>query len=89
MTQQSASSRQGQRPTKSKRISAETSDRERKPAAEVRNPVWWSALQGAERHARYLAVAADAGYRDCSCRCAEREAQSPACKCSLLPSRAH
>ena len=37
-------------------------------------------LQGAKRHARYLALAADAGYRDCSCRGAEREAESYACK---------
>ena len=89
MTQQRASSRQGPRPTESKRISAETNARERKQAVEYRNPVWWSVLQGAERHARHLAVAADAEYRDCSCRGAEREAQSPACKCSLFASRAH
>ena len=41
-------------------------------------------LQGAERNARILAVAADAGYRDCSCRGAEREAESHACKCTLV-----
>ncbi len=34
----------------------------------------WSALQGAERHAKALAGAADAEYRDCSCSAAEREA---------------
>ena len=39
----------------------------------------WSALHGAERHARLLAPAADAEYRDCSCRGAEREAESHAC----------
>ena len=89
MTQQSVSSRQGQRSTVSKRLSAETNACERKQAFEVRNPVWWSALQGAERHARHLAVAADAEYRDCSCRGAKREAQSPACKCSLFATRAH
>jgi hypothetical protein len=38
--------------------------------------MWLSALQGAERHAKSLAVTADAGYRDCSCRSAERHAQS-------------
>ena len=36
----------------------------------------WSAMQGAERHARLLACAADAEYRDCSCRSAERQAES-------------
>jgi len=89
MTQQRASSWQGQRPTESKGIAAETNARERKQAVKVRNPVWWSALQGAERHARHLAVAADAEYRDCSCRGAKREAQSSACKFSLFASRAH
>ena len=89
MTQQRASSRHGQHPTESKRCSVETNGRERKHAVEFRIPVWWSALQGAVRHARHLAVAADAEYRDCSCRGAEREAQSPACKCSLFASRAH
>ena len=44
----------------------------------------WSALQGAERHARSAVRAADAGYRDCSCRGAEREAESHACKCTLV-----
>ena len=46
-------------------------------------------LQDAERHAKFLARAADAGYRDCSCRGAEREAESmyanslwPACAAS-------
>ena len=36
----------------------------------------WSALQGSERHAKLLAVPADAEYRDCSCRDAQREAES-------------
>ena len=40
-------------------------------------------LQGAERHAKSLAGAADAEYRDCSCRGAEREAESHACKSTL------
>ena len=40
-------------------------------------------LQGAKRHARSLALVADAGYRDCSCRAAEREAESHACKFTL------
>ena len=40
-------------------------------------------LQGAKRHARTIALAADAGYRDCSCRGAEREAESHACKFTL------
>ena len=43
----------------------------------------WSALQGAERHAKSLASAADAEYRDCSCCDAEREAQWSACKYNL------
>ena len=34
----------------------------------------WSALQGAERHAKFLAVPLDAEYRDCSCRDGQREA---------------
>ena len=40
---------------------------------------------GASREARIQAAAgaADAGYRDCSCRGAEREAQCLACKCTL------
>ena len=41
------------------------------------------ALQGAGRHAKSFAGAADAGYRDCSCRGAEREAQCLAYKCTL------
>ena len=49
----------------------------------TKNSRWWSALQGAERHAKSVARAADAGYRDCSCRGAEREAESLACKCTL------
>ena len=40
-------------------------------------------LQDAERHAKFLARAADAGYHDCSCRGAEREAESHACKSTL------
>ena len=40
-------------------------------------------MQGVERHAKFLARAADAEYRDCSCRGAEREAESHACKCTL------
>ena len=40
-------------------------------------------LQGAKRHARFLALAADAEYRDCSCSGAEREAESHACKSTL------
>ena len=44
----------------------------------------WSALQGAERHARSAVRAADAEYRDCSCSDAEREAESHACKCTLV-----
>ena len=44
--------------------------------AKTKRPLWWFTVQGAERHARLLACAADAEYRDCSCRGAEREAQS-------------
>ena len=40
-------------------------------------------MQGVERHAKFLARAADAEYRDCSCRGAEREAESHACKSTL------
>ena len=40
-------------------------------------------MQGAERHAKSVARAADAGYRDCSCSGAEREAESHACKFTL------
>ena len=40
-------------------------------------------MQGAERHATSIALAADAGYRDCSCRGAEQEAESHACKSTL------
>ena len=40
-------------------------------------------LQGAGRHAQSFAGAADAEYRDCSCRGAEREAESQACKSTL------
>jgi hypothetical protein len=75
MKQQRGSSRQGQRSTESKRVSAETNAFERKQAFEFRNLVWWSALQGAERHAKLLAGAADAEYRDCSCRGAWQAAE--------------
>ena len=40
-------------------------------------------LQGAGRHAKSFAGAADAMYPDCSCRGAERQAQCLACKCTL------
>ena len=40
----------------------------------------WSALLGAERHARLVARAADAEYRDCSCRGAGRGTESLADK---------
>ena len=49
----------------------------------ARNSSSWSALQGAQRHARSAVSAADAGYRDCSCCGAEREAESQACKFTL------
>jgi hypothetical protein len=45
-------------------------------------------LQGTERHAKSTAGTADAEYRDCSCCSAEREAQSQACKLTLLASTA-
>ena len=83
MTQQRASSRQVSA-KESKRLSAETNARERKQAVEVRDPVWWSALQGAKRHAKSSAGTADAEYRDCSCRGAEWEAQSLAHRSSSL-----
>ena len=61
-------------------------------ATEVRNSKLWFALQAAQRHAKTLAGAADAEYRDCSCCGAQREAQSLACKynlgwlpCALMP----
>ena len=41
-------------------------------------------LQGEVSHARSLALAADAGYRDCSCRGTQREAESHAWKSTLL-----
>ena len=41
-------------------------------------------LQGAERHAQFLACVADAGYRHCSCPSAEREAESHAYKSILF-----
>ena len=49
----------------------------------------WRSLQGAERHARSAAGAADAEYRNCSCGGAAREAQSRACKITPLASGAH
>ena len=49
----------------------------------------WRSLQGAERHARSAAGAADAEYRDCSCGGAARDAQSRACKIIPLASGAH
>ena len=59
---------------------------------EAKNMDLWSTLQGAERHARLVACAADAEYRDCSCRSAEREAECLANKlktvgrrCKLMP----
>ena len=51
--------------------------------AEVKGSKLWFALQGAQRHAKSLAGAADAEYRDCSCCGAQQEAESPACKCNL------
>ena len=51
--------------------------------AEVKKPKLWSALQGAERHAKSMARAADAEYRDCSCCGAQREAESFAWKHNL------
>ena len=48
------------------------------------NAKLWSALQGAGRYAKSLAGAADAEYRDCSCCGAQREAESPACKCTVV-----
>ena len=49
----------------------------------------WRLLQSAERHARSVACAADAEYRDCSCGGAAREAQSRACKITPIGSGAH
>ena len=72
------------RPTERTRTSARARRPERKPGMETRNPSLWFALQGAGRHARFLAVAADAEYRDCSCSGAEREAESLACKCTTV-----
>ena len=40
-------------------------------------------MQGASRHAKSSARATDAGYRDCSCRGAQRQAESHACKSTL------
>ena len=51
--------------------------------ATVRNAKLWSALEGAQRHAKPLAGTADAEYRDCSCCGAQREAESLACKYNL------
>ena len=58
-------------------------------ATEFKNSRAWSALQGAERHARFPAGAADAEYRDCSCRDGEPQAQCPACQCTPPSCRAH
>ena len=44
----------------------------------------WSTLQGAERHAKSLASAADPEYRDCSFPGAEREAKLLAAKDSQV-----
>ena len=44
----------------------------------------WSTLQGAERHAKSLAGAADPEYRDCSFPGAEREAKLLAAKDSQV-----
>ena len=49
----------------------------------ARNSSSWSSLQDAQRHARSAVCTADAGYRDCSCRGAKREAESHACKSTL------
>ena len=56
---------------------------QRRQEVEARNSGHRLALQGAERHAKFLAGAADAEYRDCSCCGAERRAESHACKCTL------
>ena len=56
---------------------------QRRQEVQARNSGHWLALQGAERHAKFLAGAADAEYRDCSCCGAERRAESHACKCTL------
>ena len=56
---------------------------QRRQEVEGRNSGHRLALQGAERHAKFLAGAADAEYRDCSCCGAERRAESHACKCTL------
>ena len=73
--------------------------RKKSSAARQRNTPWakhqrnratpWRSLQGAERHARPAAGAADAEYRDCSCSGAARKAQSPACNITLRASGAH
>jgi hypothetical protein len=46
-------------------------------------------MQGAGRHAKPSAVAADAEYRDCSCRSAAREAESLACEIIRPATSAH
>ena len=51
-------------------------DCRRRPEVRTQKPLWESAMQGAERHAAIPACAADAEFRDCSCRGAEREAES-------------
>ena len=50
------------------------------PRMKTKKRPCWPAMQGAERHAKLLACAADAGYRDCSCRGGRREAESLPCK---------
>jgi hypothetical protein len=51
---------------------------------EMKSQALSSALQGARRHANFLARAADAVYRDCYCRSAERQAQWLACKLNAI-----
>ena len=49
-------------------------DRGHTPRMRTEKRPCWPAMRGAERHAKLLACAADAGYRDCSCRGGQREA---------------
>jgi hypothetical protein len=60
--------------------SVEKTHPERDHKSEAQSLVWWFALQGAERHAKFVAGAADAEYRDCSCCGAQRRAESLASK---------
>ena len=71
------------RSDESRTKSARTERLARIRVAKIKKSKLGSALQGAERHAKTLAGAADAEYRDCSCCGAEREAQSGACKYTL------